>query len=225
MAKYQVPKIKYCGITRIQDVLHATSLGIDFIGLNFIETSKRYISLSIARDLLDHTAVQVTGSNKPEVVGIFCDPTHEFLNEVARILPEIGVYQLHGSETIDFVEKIQTSFPQKAVWKALGISSSGDIAAIQTYASADLILLDHKGSQAPETRGGTGKYFDWSLLKGLHAVKPLGVAGGINVTNIDDLRQYPLSLIDICSGIESSPGIKDHQLMTSICSKVRAWRS
>lgn len=232
--------LKYCGITRTQDVLHALRLGVDYLGFNFWNGSKRAIKASEARQIwlkaLDTQQKQGGVHPNPpatKTIGILVNPSRSEVEETLQSFPELNGLQFHGHETIEFVASmtslLKSRMPAVTLWKAVPISLS--LALDHTQAAAELVdlltpwrgqvellLLDaapqsYSNGEGPSW-GGLGLSFDWYLLKDprvgqVLSSMPWGLAGGIKGSNLGQAIALKPNLIDICSGIEKSPGIKD----------------
>ncbi len=195
-------RLKICGITRLEDALLASELGVDALGFVFYVKSPRYISPSAANTIIKQLPPFMTA------VGLFVNPSQQDIDDTLSIC-ELDAVQLHGDESPEFC-KVQP----KRVIKAIGVSTEKDLAKIQAFDCA--VLLDTKAPQG--VYGGTGTSFDWSVLDGIKHTHPLILAGGININNIGDARQVKgLYALDVSSGVESAKGIKDKQKMTEIC--------
>jgi len=205
MNKQQRTRIKVCGITRLDDALTASRMGVDAIGFVFYPKSPRYI--------LPMQAAKIIRQLPPFVsaVGLFVNPKQSDIDEVLQHCP-LGVIQLHGDEPPEFCMA-----QSRRVMKAIPVSSAEDLKRAQSYPCP--VLLDAK---APEgVYGGTGTSFDWSLLEGFEHNHPLILAGGLNATNIEaalTVRQW--FAVDVSSGIESSPGIKDETKLSEFVAHV-----
>lgn len=189
-------RIKICGVTRVTDALAAASLGVDAIGLVFTPRSKRWIAIS--------RAVEICRSLPPFVtrVGLFMDQDADAIHAV---LGRVGLdcLQFHGGETAEFCRQFQRPWI-----KALAMAGQQrpDFAAFDT---ADALLLDSHVQGQP---GGTGKRLDWGGLD--RPDRPWILAGGLNPDNVAmACRQLQPHAVDVSSGVEVRPGIKDHELM------------
>ena len=195
-------KVKICGITSVADGLAAAESGADMIGLMLYEKSPRHISLQ--------TAAEISRALPPFVlrVGVFVNPTEEL---VLRAIADCGVtiLQFHGDETPEFC----TQFGMMSM-KAFRIRDAGSLSALPDY-STEAYLLDAFSSEA---RGGTGEKFNWDLaIEAKKFGKPIFLAGGLTLENVAEaVRKVQPFGVDVSSGVESSPGKKDH-------SKVRAF--
>jgi len=199
-------KVKICGITRLEDALLSLELGADFLGLNFWEKSPRYISLKQAEKIVR----EVQG--KLELVGVFVNPS---LEQVKRIRDELGLdwVQLHGEEDPEFCRKLGGK-----IIKALRLGSEEDLKIIERYSNL-LWLVD---SRTP-AYGGSGISPDWSLAR--KAQEKLGriiLAGGLKPENVKiAIQQVAPWAVDVASGVESAPGIKDPEKIKKFIEAVK----
>ncbi len=191
-------RIKVCGITRLEDALVATALGADAVGFVFYPKSPRYIEPAKAAAIIRQLPPFVSA------VGLFVNPTQAFIAEVLQAVP-LGVIQLHGDETPAFCQA-----QRRRVMKAVAISGAEDLIHAKRFDCP--LLLDAKAPAG--VYGGTGTSFDWSLLEGFEHDYPLTLAGGLNADNVEaalSVRQW--FALDVSSGVEISPGIKDAEKM------------
>lgn len=189
-------RIKICGIKRVEDALVAAGLGVDAIGLVFTPKSRRCIE--------PEQAVDICRVLPPFVarVGLFMNQDADVINDVLARVP-LDWLQFHGGEAPQFCRQFQRPWI-KAL--AMGGSPGPDFAA---FDAADALLLDSHVQGQP---GGTGKRFDWSGLN--PPGRPWILAGGLNPGNVAmACRQLQPHAVDVSSGVEKSPGIKDHELM------------
>ncbi|MBI5069368.1 MAG: phosphoribosylanthranilate isomerase [Deltaproteobacteria bacterium] len=188
-------RVKICGITRLEDALAAAELGADALGFNFWPGSKRHVD--------PETAQAIVGRLPPFVtpVGVFVnqEPT-EVLHLCA--LSRVTVVQLHGDE-----EPRDCAGHVMPVIKAFRVSGPADLAPIPRYHRAAAILLDAPG----DGYGGSGQTFDWALARQATGGKPILLAGGLTPDNVAAaVRAVRPWAVDVASGVESAPGIKDH---------------
>jgi phosphoribosylanthranilate isomerase len=200
-------RIKFCGITRIDDVRRGVELGVDAIGLVFTRSSQRFVGISQARVIRNELPAFVSA------VALFMDDEPGWIEEVvASVQPDL--LQFHGAETDGFA----SSFARPYV-KAVPMVSVADVARhASAYPNAAGLLLD---SHARGARGGTGATFDWSRIPSGTGRRFL-LAGGLNAANVAEaiatVRPYA---VDVSSGIESAPGIKDAAKMRAFAAEVR----
>ena len=202
--------VKICGITRPQDAELAIGLGAHAVGFVFWPDSPRRIDPQSAKTIVAGVPAGVAK------VGVFVDETAE---EIARVMNEAGldVAQLHGHESPEFCRelkaRLKTDAPDvpRRVIKAIGLKNGG--VDVSEFDSDIVLLLD---AHDPERRGGTGKTVNWDVARDIAAMRPAILAGGLNAANIKlairSVRPYG---IDVSSGVESSPGIKDPNRMRS----------
>ncbi len=208
-------KIKICGVKLPDDAARIAAAGADFLGLNFWPRSKRY--LAPERAPLLAAAARAAGS--VQVVGVFVDAE---LDEIRAIHREVilDVIQLHGDEQPDEVAAIGKAI-KIPVWKAFGAAAPRDVEHLEGWPT-DAILLD-----APTAaRGGSGKPFDWELAKLArrhYPARKIVLAGGLHPGNVGDaIAQVAPWAVDVASGVEAAPGIKDPAKVTAFIAAARA---
>lgn len=190
-------RVKICGVTRLEDALAAVRLGADAIGLNFWPRSKRFIAPEAAREIVRRLPPLIS------TVGVFVDPTRE---EVLRAVEAsgVGVVQLHGDEPPALCAALP--FP---VVKAIRVRDAASLAALDTYPAAGFLL-----DSATPGYGGSGQAFDWSLAAAAAAARPVILAGGLEPGNVAEaVRVVRPFAVDVASGVEASPGVKDLERM------------
>jgi phosphoribosylanthranilate isomerase len=213
-------KIKICGITRAEDAHLAAELGADFIGFIFVPGSPRYIDPKRAARII--AQVQWSGgkgtrhdgrpieSHPLHCVGVFRDASVEEMLRVSAIAGN-EYLQLHGNEPDEVVRGVG-----KPVIKAVPVGETVPVVAT----SAEWLLFDTQDAQ--QQSGGTGRTFDWSLLARAPRSKPFFLAGGITPDNVGDaIRAVRPDAIDVSSGIESAPGVKDQAKLRKLFDRVR----
>jgi len=201
-------RIKICGITRLADALAASALGVDAVGFVFYEKSPRYIEPAKAAAIIRQLPPFVSA------VGLFVNPSQDFIAEVLQSAA-LGVIQLHGDETPEFCDA-----QRRRVLKAIHVSGPDDLKRASAFNCP--ILLDAKAPAG--VYGGAGATFDWSLLNGFEHPYPVSLAGGLHVDNIAaamDVR--PWFALDVSSGVEQSPGIKDAEKMRAFVNAVNIY--
>jgi phosphoribosylanthranilate isomerase len=185
-------RIKICGITRTEDAELAVALGADLIGLNFYRPSPRAVAMERARNIRE-----VIG-NRCEVVGVFVNAARNYIDEVAREL-RLDSLQFHGDEDDDAI----SGWPLKVI-RALRSASVPSVDEIE-HCKADYVLLD---TWHPRLFGGTGQSRPLEGLDGL-ALGRVILSGGLNPDNVARTAVLHPYAVDVASGIESAPGIKD----------------
>ncbi len=206
--------VKICGLSTSESLEWALSAGADLVGFVHFSKSPRHVSVDVATAL----ARQVAGRAKTVVLTV--DAGDELLNHiVATIAPD--ALQLHGRESPDRVAEVRTRFGRPVI-KALGVGGPEDVAAARDYAgAADLLLYDAKPPKDASRPGGLGVVFDWSLLEG--APTPFLLSGGLDPTNVGDaVRRVRPFGVDVSSGVESAPGVKDETRVRAFVAAARA---
>jgi len=199
--------IKACGITTLDDALHAADAGVDAIGLNLWPKSPRFVPLKKAQIIAQALRAHV------QIVTVTVDAT---VSEVQEIIREIQPHwlQMHGHETQEFIEQFQPD-----AFCAVGLANDRDVERAINACGA-WVLIDAKDEIL---RGGTGKMAPSSLAKRVIQKRPTLLAGGIIPENvydaICDLQPYG---IDVASGIEKAPGQKDRQKLMHYVEKARS---
>jgi phosphoribosylanthranilate isomerase len=200
-------EIKICGITRVDDALCAAGSGADAIGFIFHPSSPRYISPERAKQIVAALPRGIV------TVGIFVNREAE---DVARTAADCGLdlIQLHGDESPEYCRR----FPPERIIKAVFPRSPEDFRALAAYAVRSFLA----DAQDADRYGGTGKRADWELAARLAKERPFILAGGLSIDNIGEaLAAVAPAAVDINSGIERSPGIKDHDRMKRIIGLIR----
>lgn len=201
--------VKVCGITNLEDALAALEAGADMLGFNFYARSPRYIEPAEARRVIERMPESVA------CVGVFINESSP--EDVLGIARESGVsaVQLHGDETPEFCRALR----EFTTIKALRVGKGYD-AERATVFETDAVLLD---AYAPDAFGGTGHTFDWALARATREVVPkLFLAGGLKPENVSvAIEAVGPYAVDVCSGVETSPGRKSLQLMRDFIDAVR----
>jgi phosphoribosylanthranilate isomerase len=204
-----IVKVKICGITNYSDASAATRLGADLIGFNFYKKSPRYIEPEKAARIIYKLPSFV------DTAGVFVNASERKIKEIIEQC-ELNWIQLHGDEEPEFC-RLFSSHNVKTI-KALRVKGDEDIERAEEFFT-DAILLD---AYNPEKYGGTGTSFDWNIIG--HIGKRVFLAGGINPENAESAIKLGVYGIDICSGVESRPGKKDHRKMKKLFENIRHLR-
>jgi phosphoribosylanthranilate isomerase len=207
-------KVKICGVTRPDDAAWVAATGVEFIGLNFWPRSKRHLPVARAPEV----AAAARAAGPAQLVGLFVNAALAEIAEAAQRLA-LDIIQLHGDETAGEVAAIAraTGLP---VWKAIAVGAAADLAQLAGW-PVQAILLD-----APSAgRGGSGQVFDWQLARGARREDParrLVLAGGLDPGNVAAaIAAVAPWAVDVASGVESAPGIKDRAKVAAFVAEAR----
>jgi phosphoribosylanthranilate isomerase len=204
-----VPKIKFCGITSVDDAGAAVSAGAWAIGMILWPGSPRACSLEAA------AAIAAAIKRKAEIVGVFVNPT---LDELAFAADAVGLsmVQLHGDEGPVFATEVARRTGCKVI-KAARVAGRADIQAVRAF-TTDYHLLD---SRIPGRFGGSGQSFDWELVRAHRGRVPVILSGGLTPENVADAIAIARPFaVDVASGVESGPGVKDHEKLRAFADAV-----
>lgn len=210
--------IKICGLKTDQAMAAALAGGASHVGFIFFAKSPRYVEPAEAGRLRE------AARGKALAVAVTVDASDAFLHEiVAKLQPDM--LQLHGAETPERVAGVKARYGLP-VMKALPLSEAADLERIKPFIGiTDRFLFDAKPPKGSELPGGNGVAFDWRILVGLDGGVDYMLSGGLNAVNIGDaLRLANPPGIDISSGVESAPGVKDPALIEQFFRAVRAAR-
>jgi phosphoribosylanthranilate isomerase len=212
--------VKICGLSTPETLRSALDAGADMVGLVFHPRSPRFVTTEKARDLA------VLARGRAQIVALTVDMgLDEALSLSAALKPDW--LQLHGRETPAHMAAIRAATGTR-VMKAIGVSDASDLAMIAAYRdAADLILLDAKPPKDAAYPGGHGRPFDWAILAGLDPSLPFLLSGGLHPGNVADAiraaKGHGLALrgVDVSSGVESAPGVKDAQKIREFIAAAR----
>ncbi|MBN1124522.1 MAG: phosphoribosylanthranilate isomerase [Sedimentisphaerales bacterium] len=199
-------KVKICGITNQEDAQAAVDMGADILGFNFYPRSPRYIEVSKTMEIINQIPTYV------DTAGILVNPTEEQIGDISEI-GFLNWIQFHGDETPEFCNSL-TWLHAKTI-KALRIRNRKDLDPVKEYRT-DAILLDCFN---PKAYGGTGERFDWDWID--NGYYRFFLAGGITADNAAQAIETGVFAIDVCSGIEATPGRKDHQKMKQLFENIK----
>ncbi len=201
-------RIKMCGTTRVEDALAAVNLGIDALGFIFVDKSPRFIAPAAAASIIERLPSFVGR------VGVFVDSP---LDRIKSIVGRCGLtqVQLHGDEPEELCSQLKSWNRSLSVCKALRVGDGSPAVGIASYFDViDSILLD---TYIKGLAGGTGDHFDWRLIDDLHLGLPLILAGGLSPDNIlEALATVAPYAVDVNSGVEDAPGMKNHQKLKEL---------
>jgi phosphoribosylanthranilate isomerase len=200
-------EIKICGITRLEDALCAAACGADAVGFIFHPASPRYITPERARAIIAKLPEGIA------TVGVFVNRKREVVEQTAETCG-LDLIQLHGDESPEYCRL----FPPQRVIKAVSPRTAEELRALDVY-EVRAFLVDARDAGR---YGGTGKRADWELAVALKKTHPLILAGGLDPGNIEEaLAAVAPHAVDINSGCELAPGIKDHDRIRRIVGMIR----
>jgi len=211
-------RIKICGLSTRETLDAALALGVDWIGLVHFPRSPRHVEFARA------AALSAQARGRAERVVLLVDPDDVLLGQaIDAIDPDL--IQLHGRETPERVTAIR-ALAGRPVMKALGLATSADLAALRAYAAvADRILLDAKAPPDAALPGGNGRSFDWAILAGTDLPPGTMLSGGLDAGNVAEaLIRTRLGAVDVSSGVETAPGVKDPQKIATFVAAARGAR-
>lgn len=209
-------EIKICGISSAAAADAAVRAGADFVGLVFHPQSPRQVLAEQAAQL----AARLRG--RVRIVALLSDPKdEEIASAVAAAKPDF--IQLHGRETPERISDLRAHFDRPII-KAIAVADASDIASATVYEQvADMLLFDSKATGAALRPGGHGSAFDWQLLRGRTFSRPWFLAGGLTAENVArSIRAAEPFGVDVSSGVETAPGVKDSEMIRAFISSVRA---
>ena len=203
-------RIKFCGMTSVEDAELAVELGAWAVGTIFYERSPRRCDPAVAG------AIARTLRRRAEVVGVWVNAP---LDEVSEAATDLGLtmVQLHGDEGPAYCAEVARRTGCRVI-KAMPVRSVGDLKALSTY-HTDFHLLD---TSDPNLRGGTGRTWDWSLAQAaVRGAAPVILSGGLTAENVRDaIAAVQPYAVDVASGVEASPGVKDPAKMAAFAEAV-----
>jgi phosphoribosylanthranilate isomerase len=208
--------IKICGVSTAAAIDAALAGGARYVGFNHFAKSPRYVTPRQAAQL---------AARLPDRVGkvaVLVDPD-DALIEAILAAGATTALQLHGQETPERAAQLRAR-TGLAVWKAIPVKTADDLATAANYASAvDHLLYDAKTPDGAALPGGMGQRFDWTLLAGHRSPLPWGLSGGLDAENVAQaIRITNAPLVDVSSGVESAPGIKDVDKIAAFCKAVQS---
>lgn len=212
--------VKVCGITSVEQAAMVANHPVSYLGLIFAPNSARYVSLENALEIVKNVSAKY--------VGVFVDAPIEQVVDYAHKLA-LKAVQLHGNESQAYVQDLAKALPENcAIFKAISVmvdnstSLANDVQewdSLVKMGTVQRLLLDCKvGTQS----GGTGQTFDWRGLDNIQDKSTLALAGGVSALNIKQASQIGVGLIDVNSGVETSPGVKSDSMLTELFAQLRA---
>ena len=208
--------VKICGLSTRETLDVALDAGADMVGFVFFPPSPRHLQLETARDL----GKQANGRASKVALTVDADDA-TLANIVETLQPDL--LQLHGTETVARLRDIKQKFGLP-VMKVLAVETASDLAALPGYAAvADSILFDARAPKEATRPGGLGAVFDWHVLENLELKLPFMVSGGLHAGNVAEaVRVSRAGGVDVSSGVESAPGIKDPEMIRNFIRAARA---
>lgn len=209
-------RVKICGLTDPADIPAAIVAGASYLGFNFFPKSPRYIDLEAAAFMAASVPV---GVGK---VGLTVDADDATLDLLTTTVP-LDFLQLHGKESPARVAEVKARYGLPVI-KVVGISGPEDVNQIDFYGKvADQILVDAKPPKGADRPGGNAVAFDWKLIAGRRWPVPWMLAGGLTPENVAEaIRLTGARQVDVASGVESAPGVKDPERMRAFIDNARA---
>ena len=215
-----IDAMKICGLSTPESVDAALQGGATHLGFIFFAKSPRNVSVEQAAPLASR-------AQNAKTVAVTVNADDAYLEDIVKTMKP-DILQLHGSETTQRVAELKQRYGLPVI-KALSIRDSTDLNKIATYADCvDMLLLDAKPPAGSDLPGGNGVSFDWSILNDLHGDIPILLSGGIDKSNIDEAIAVVqdsgngITGLDLSSGVESAPGVKDIAKIDEILASVRA---
>jgi phosphoribosylanthranilate isomerase len=202
-------KVKVCGMTSLKDALVAVEEGADAVGFIFYKKSPRSVTMKIVREIVLELPPFV------DTVGVFVDESAVQINKTADYC-NLDIIQLHGDESPAFCKRIR-----RKVIKAFRIKDMQSVKKLSNFQVSGFLL----DTFSENLHGGTGKVFDWNLVLPAKKFGPVIMAGGLTPNNVQQaVRQVRPYGVDVCSGVESEPGIKDHKKVRAFLKNAKAGR-
>ncbi len=208
--------VKICGLTRAEAVDAARQGGAAYFGFVFYPPSPRHLDPASFARLRGRLPADAA------CVGVFVNPSDANIAEVLEAAP-LALLQLHGSESPERLVALRERFGLPLI-KALSVGEPGDLAKVEEYRSAaDMLLFDARPPKRPGMLpGGNAVRFDWRILEGFTVDRPWILAGGLNLNNLAEaVRRTAAPIVDVSSGVERSPGIKDPDRIRALLERAR----
>jgi phosphoribosylanthranilate isomerase len=208
--------VKICGLSTRETLDVALDAGADMVGFVFFPPSPRHLSLETARDLGKHA------KRRAAKVALTVDADDATLANIVEVL-QPDMLQLHGKETVARLRDVKQKFALE-VMKVIAVENASDLASLPGYAAvADRILFDACAPKEATRPGGLGAVFDWHVLENVDLKLPFMVSGGLNAGNVAEaVRVTRAGGVDVSSGVERAPGIKDPEMIRAFIRAARA---
>ena len=208
--------VKICGLSTRETLDVALDAGADMVGFVFFPPSARHLSLETARELGSRV------KRRAVKVALTVDADDATLANIVEAL-QPDILQLHGMETVARLRDIKQTFGLP-VMKAIAVETAADLASLPGYAAvADRILFDARAPKGATRPGGLGAVFDWHVLENLDLKLPFMVSGGLNADNVAEAaRLTRAGGVDVSSGVERAPGVKDVEMIRAFIRAARA---
>jgi phosphoribosylanthranilate isomerase len=202
-------KVKVCGMTSLKDALVAVEEGADAVGFIFYKKSPRSVTMKLVREIILELPPFV------DTVGVFVDETAVQINKIADYC-DLDLIQLHGDESPAFCKRMR-----RRVIKAFRVKDMQSVKKLSGFQVSGFLL----DTFSENLHGGTGKVFDWNLALPAKKFGPVIMAGGLTPNNVRQaIKQVRPYGVDVCSGVESEPGIKDHKKVRDFLKNAKAGR-
>lgn len=215
-------RVKICGITKVDQALAITDLGIGTLGFICVRKSPRWIAPEAIAPISQ--ALQAHGKAHehlaPKRIGVFAKADLSTIQHTVEMGQLTGV-QLHGDEPLEFVQQVRSALPDVELIKAVRVRDAAALELAETFAeTVDALLLD---AYHPTQLGGTGHQIDWEMLQQFRPTVPWLLAGGLKPDNVvEALSLLQPGGIDLSSGVEHSPGDKDLAQVEKLCHNLHA---
>ena len=212
-------RVKICGIRTPSEMQAVAAAGAAYVGLNFFPKSPRFVTLDEAR------AVALAAPDGLCKVALVVDAEDATLDAIVAAVP-LDMLQLHGHESPERVAEVKARHGLP-VMKVIGVAGEADLAMLQDYSLvADQILIDAKAPKDAVLPGGNGLTFDWRLLVGRKWLRPWMLAGGLTPENVADaIRLTGAAQVDVASGVERAPGVKDPAKVAAFVAATRGGKT
>jgi phosphoribosylanthranilate isomerase len=196
--------IKICGLSTHSSVATAVEAGADMVGFIFFPKSPRNVTSATAAALAEGAR------GRAAITAVTVDANDAAISEIVHELKP-DLLQLHGRETPERIAELRAKFGVP-VMKVIGVAKPEDLRVVASYSSADRVLVETKAPPDATLPGGNGVPFDWRMLSGFTANIPLMLSGGLDCENIADaIRIARPAGVDVSSGVERAPGLKDEE--------------